>query len=83
MAVDSYATGLLLISPLGDLLPRRQLILALVLTSASLTVGLAVTLSLAGFEALSFLVGVVTVTPQVIATQLHILVVPAKCRSRY
>jgi hypothetical protein len=32
----SYATGLLLISPLGDLVPRRPLLLALVLCSASL-----------------------------------------------
>ncbi|KAF8875661.1 MFS superfamily [Infundibulicybe gibba] len=61
-----YAVGLLLISPLGDLVRRRQLILTLVATSASLTIGLAVTKSLVIFEALSFLVGIVTVTPQIL-----------------
>ena len=57
--------GLLLLSPLGDLLPRRPLLLTLVICSASLTIGLAVTNSLVVFETLSFLVGAVTVTPQV------------------
>ncbi|KAF7982162.1 hypothetical protein HWV62_29925 [Athelia sp. TMB] len=61
-----YATGLLLISPLGDLVRRRQLILLLVIVSTSLTIGLAVTTNLAVFEALSFLVGVVTVVPQIL-----------------
>ncbi|KII86487.1 hypothetical protein PLICRDRAFT_56185 [Plicaturopsis crispa FD-325 SS-3] len=61
-----YATGLLLISPLGDLVRRRQLVMALVAISASLTIPLAVTTNLVVFEALSFLVGVATVTPQVL-----------------
>ncbi|KAF8959131.1 major facilitator superfamily domain-containing protein [Flammula alnicola] len=61
-----YATGLVLISPLGDLLRRRQLILLIVAISACLTVGLAVTSSLIVFEVLSFLVGVLTVTPQIL-----------------
>ncbi|KAL0064261.1 hypothetical protein AAF712_008846 [Marasmius tenuissimus] len=64
--VASYAIGLLFISPLGDLLRRRQLVLALVTLSTGLTVGLAITKQVEIFVALSFLVGVVTVTPQVL-----------------
>ncbi|KAF7318589.1 MFS general substrate transporter [Mycena chlorophos] len=60
-----YATGILFISPLGDLVRRRGLILLLVILSTALTIGLAVTSSLVVFEALSFLVGLVTVTPQI------------------
>jgi predicted MFS family arabinose efflux permease len=42
------------------------LILSIVALSTSLTIGLAVTQSLIVFEALSFLVGTVTVTPQIL-----------------
>ncbi|KAJ8081194.1 hypothetical protein PM082_018037 [Marasmius tenuissimus] len=62
----SYAVGLLFLSPLGDLVRRRQLILALVIMSMGLTVGLAITNQIEVFIALSFLVGVFTVTPQVL-----------------
>ncbi|KAJ7505896.1 major facilitator superfamily domain-containing protein [Mycena galericulata] len=61
-----YATGILFISPLGDLVRRRQLIIFLALLSSSLTIGLAVTRNLAVFEVLSFLIGAVSVTPQIL-----------------
>ncbi|KAK1219522.1 hypothetical protein PQX77_017757 [Marasmius sp. AFHP31] len=61
-----YAVGLLFLSPLGDLVRRRQLILALVIMSTGLTVGLAITSQVEVFIALSFLVGVVTITSQVL-----------------
>ncbi|KAH8100743.1 major facilitator superfamily domain-containing protein, partial [Phellopilus nigrolimitatus] len=48
------------------LVRRRPLLLLLVIVSCSLTIGLAVTSSLVVFEALTFLVGVFTVTPQVL-----------------
>ncbi|KAJ7611242.1 major facilitator superfamily domain-containing protein [Roridomyces roridus] len=60
-----YAVGIVLISPLGDLVRRRGLIILLALISSCLTVGLAVTPSLVVFEALCFLVGMVSVTPQI------------------
>ncbi|KAG6847280.1 hypothetical protein H0H93_009096 [Arthromyces matolae] len=62
----NYAVGLLLISPLGDLIRRRPLLILLLTLSTSLSIGLAVTKSLAAFEALSFLVGMTSVTPQVL-----------------
>ncbi|KAJ7263075.1 MFS DHA1 protein [Mycena rebaudengoi] len=61
-----YATGLLLVSPLGDLVKRRPLLLLLVFLSGSLTVGLAITHSLLTFEVLCFLVALCSVTPQVL-----------------
>ncbi|KAF8125535.1 major facilitator superfamily domain-containing protein [Mycena galopus ATCC 62051] len=63
--VSRYAMGILLISPLGDLVRRRQLILLLSVVSGSLTIGLAVTRNLVVFETLSFLIGVVSVIPQI------------------
>ena len=56
-----------MISPLGDLLRRRQLILCLVASSTSLNIGLAVTKNLIVFETLSYLLGVVTITPQILS----------------
>lgn len=55
-----------MISPLGDLVRRRPLVLATVILSTSFTIGLAVTNNLAVFEALSFIVGAVSVTPQIL-----------------
>ncbi|KAF8838919.1 MFS general substrate transporter, partial [Paxillus ammoniavirescens] len=61
-----YATGLVLISPLGDLVRRRQLVLLLVFVSTTLTIGLAITPNLRAFEAICFLIGIVNVTPQIL-----------------
>ncbi|KAF9018746.1 MFS superfamily [Hymenopellis radicata] len=73
-----YATGLLFLTPLGDLVRRRQLILILIFVAASLTIGLSVTTSFAAFSALSYLVGVVTVTPQVLIPLAADLAPPAR-----
>ena len=61
-----YATGLLLISPLGDLVRRRQLTLLLLLVSTTLTTGLGITPNLRIFEALCYLIGVASATPQIL-----------------
>ncbi|EKM56194.1 uncharacterized protein PHACADRAFT_63801, partial [Phanerochaete carnosa HHB-10118-sp] len=61
-----YACGLLLISPLGDLVRRRALILVLIAASTALTIGLPLTNSLQAFEALSFLIGFSSVVPQIL-----------------
>ena len=61
-----YATGLVLVSPLGDLLRRRQLLLTVILFSTSLTIGLAVTNNIIVFQALTFLIGIFSVAPQIL-----------------
>ena len=62
----SYASGIVLISPLGDLVKRRPLLLLLCSTSASLTVGLAITHSLVVFQTLCFLIGATSVATQIL-----------------
>ncbi|KAF2111858.1 major facilitator superfamily domain-containing protein, partial [Lophiotrema nucula] len=59
-----YAAGLLFLCPLGDLLPRRPFVVGLVLFTATLWLGLCLTNNLAVFTAISFIVAITTVTPQ-------------------
>ncbi|KIJ05057.1 hypothetical protein PAXINDRAFT_21661 [Paxillus involutus ATCC 200175] len=73
-----YVTGLMLISPLGDLVRRRQLVLLLVFASTTLTIGLAITPNLRTFEAICFLIGVVNVTPQILMTLAADLATPER-----
>ncbi|KAM0756557.1 MFS general substrate transporter [Meredithblackwellia eburnea MCA 4105] len=62
----SYAVGLLTICPMGDLVRRRQLLLLLVLCSSIASLILALVQNILGFEILSFVLGLVSVTPQVL-----------------
>ncbi|EGN97824.1 hypothetical protein SERLA73DRAFT_74085 [Serpula lacrymans var. lacrymans S7.3] len=75
-----YCIGLLFISPLGDLVRRRQLIMLLVFATSCLTVGLAVTKDLRVFETLSFLLGILNVTPQILLPFAADLA-PPECRA--
>ncbi|KAI1750293.1 major facilitator superfamily domain-containing protein [Xylaria castorea] len=59
-----YAGGLLFVIPLGDILRRRYLVLGLVFSAAIVWLGCTLTTSFPSFLALSFLVGLFTVTPQ-------------------
>ncbi|KAG8690218.1 hypothetical protein FRC11_013101 [Ceratobasidium sp. 423] len=63
--VSIYAVGLLLISPLGDLVRRRQLLLLLGCMIGAFTLGLALAPTKNIFGGLSFMMGVFTVVPQV------------------
>ncbi|BGP29928.1 hypothetical protein JCM10296v2_001680 [Rhodotorula toruloides] len=60
-----YLVGLVFITPLGDLALRRPLLLALIFLSATLTLGQAAAPTFSGFEGLTFVVGLFTVSVQV------------------
>lgn len=62
---NRYGIGLLTISPMGDMLRRRGLVLILVSSSTFLTIGLAITTNLYVFEVISFLIGFTSVSPQI------------------
>jgi predicted MFS family arabinose efflux permease len=63
---SGYASGLLFICPLGDILKRRPFILGVVACTSLLWLGLCLTNSFQVFSALSFLCGLTTVTPQLL-----------------
>ncbi|KAG2737496.1 MFS general substrate transporter, partial [Suillus brevipes Sb2] len=73
-----FGIGLLFITPLGDMLRRRQLILLLVALSTTFTIGLAITNNLLVFEIISFLIGLTSVTPQILVPLAADLAPPAR-----
>lgn len=74
----SYAAGLLLIAPLGDLIRRRPLILLLTFIGCALTFGVAFTTNFVVFEVISFLIGIVTCVPQILIPLAADLAPPAR-----
>ena len=65
-ACHRYCVGLLFISPLGDLVRRRQLILGLVGITTCLSVALALSRNFIATCVLVVLIGVFNVTPQIL-----------------
>ncbi|KAL6901226.1 major facilitator superfamily domain-containing protein [Trichoderma evansii] len=59
-----YATGLLFIVPVGDLVPRRPMIISLVFLTSMIWLGCCLTKKFEVFLGLSYIVGLFTVTPQ-------------------
>jgi len=61
-----YAAGLLLITPLGDVLPRRPLVVALSVLTAAASAATALSSALSALIIASFLLGGFTVVPQIL-----------------
>jgi len=57
-----YAVGILLISPLGDLVRRRSLVLLLVACTIALSIGVATSQTLLQFEIINFFCALLTVS---------------------
>lgn len=64
LAQAGYASGLVFLCPLGDVLPRRLFVLSLVLFTATAWLGLCLTNSFSVFCFFTFITSVTTVTPQ-------------------
>ncbi|GAA5848177.1 hypothetical protein JCM8547_004434 [Rhodosporidiobolus lusitaniae] len=73
-----YLCGLLFISPMGDLVPRRPLLLTIIFIAAGIAFALARCPTFAGFQALHFLAGFFNVTPQILIPLTADLAHPAR-----
>jgi predicted MFS family arabinose efflux permease len=76
--MHSYAIGLLFISPLGDILRPRQLMLLLITLSTLVTLAILLTPAFTPFLVFSFLLGPVSVTPQILLPLAADLAPPAR-----
>jgi hypothetical protein len=61
LAQAGYGVGIVLITPLGDLVRRRQLVLLLMFLATTLSIGLALSRNVKMLEGISFVVGMLTV----------------------
>ena len=73
-----YAAGLLLLVPLGDLVPRRRLVVLVLLVAAVALAGSALAGSLAIFEAVALAVGCASVVAQVLVPMAADLAAPER-----
>ena len=56
----------MLLAPLGDLVPRRPLLLGTAFVALAFTIGLCITPSLIVFEVLTFIIGMFSIAPQIL-----------------